>query len=48
MVGCHMYNASAAVGGNKVASQHRTRLGKEPTEMVHRVTDHCSRDLLAF
>ena len=37
VIGRHVDQARAAVGGDKVARQQRPRLGKEPAEVVHRV-----------
>ncbi len=37
MVGRHVDEARALVGGDEVARQERTRLGEEAAEMVHRV-----------
>jgi hypothetical protein len=34
-----MDKPGAAVGGDKIAGEHRPWLGKEATEMVHRVAD---------
>ena len=37
MVGRHVDEARALVGGDEVARQERPRLGEEPAELVHRV-----------
>ena len=37
MVGRHVDQAGALVGGDEVAGQERARLGEEAAELVHRV-----------
>ena len=37
MVGRHVDQARALVGGDEIARQERPRLGEEPAELVHRV-----------
>ena len=48
MVGCHVDEAGALVGGNEVAGKERPRLGEEAAELVHRVTRDCAGELGAF
>ena len=48
VVGRHVDEASAAVGGHKVARQQRPRLSKEPAEVVHRVAGDGSGEFGAF
>ena len=43
MVGRHMNEARAAVGGDEIARQKGTRLRVEPAEMVHRVVGNGAR-----
>ena len=39
MVRRHMDEPGAAVGRDEIASEHRARLGKEATELVHRMAN---------
>ncbi len=48
MVGRHMDQAGAAVGGDKVAGQERAGLGEEAAELVHRVAGDGAGEVRAF
>jgi len=43
-----MDKPGAAVGSDEIAREHRTRLGKEAAECVHRVADDGSGEVGAF
>src|SRR5690606_13810807 len=47
MVGRHMDEAGAGVGGDEVAGEQRAGLGEEATEMVHRVAGDRAGEVLA-
>ena len=48
VVGRHVDEAGAAVGGDEVAGQERPRLGEEPAEVVHRVAGDGAGEVGAF
>ena len=48
MIGREMDDAGAAIGGYKIAGQHRARFSIEPAEFVHRVAGEGSSEFGAF
>ena len=48
MVGRHVDEAGALVGGDEVAGQERARLGEEAAELVHRVAGDGAGEVGAF
>ena len=48
MIGRHMDEAGALVGGDEVAGQERARLGEEAAELVHRVAGDGAGEVGAF
>ena len=48
VVGRHVDEAGAALGGDEVARQERARLGEEPAEVVHRVAGDGAGEVGAF
>ena len=48
MVGRHVDEAGALVGGDEVAGQERPRLGEEAAELVHRVAGDGAGEVGAF
>jgi hypothetical protein len=48
MVGRHVDEAGAAVGGDEIAGQERARGGVEPAEVVHRVAGDGAGKVGAF
>ena len=48
VIGRHVDEAGAGVGGDEIAGQERARLGEEPAEVVHRVAGDGSGEVGAF
>src|SRR6185369_14720522 len=48
MVGCHVNEAGALVGGDEIAGEERPRPGEEPAELVHGVANDGAREIGAF
>ena len=48
MIGRHMDEPGAGIGGDEIARQHRPRLGEEAAEIMHRVADDGAGEVGAF